>query len=299
MKIARENDPVLLIAGDGKRFLFTLWPGLKFHTHRGIIAHDDLLGQPLGRQIASHLGHPFVALAPSIHDLLMNIKRVSQIIYPKDIGVILLKLNVGAGQRVVEAGTGSGALTMALAHAVRPDGMVYSFDARDDMLNVAQRNLESVGLWPYAQLAQRDIAEGFPVTEADSLFLDVREPWEYLRQALDALSDGGFFGALVPTTNQVSDLLGEMARLPFSSVEVMEVLVRKYKPVPARLRPEDTMNAHTGYLIFARKMAPLGGPATVWGDVDDPEAVPAPEEAAPGAPALEGPLGPEAGQSDD
>ena len=95
MAIAQVNDPVVLIGRDGKRFLIGLRPGQQFHTHRGIIAHDDLIGRPLGREIRTHLGHPFVALQPSLYDLLMNIKRASQIIYPKDIGMILLKLSVG------------------------------------------------------------------------------------------------------------------------------------------------------------------------------------------------------------
>ena len=257
MTVAQVNDPVLLIGRDGKRFLIGLRPGQQFHTHRGIVEHDVLIGQPLGREIRTHLGHPFVALQPSIHDLLMNVKRASQIIYPKDIGLILLKLDVGPGRTIVEAGTGSGALTLALAHSARPDGVVYSYDARPDMLRVAERNLDRVGLLPQVRLIQRDIAEGFTVEGADSLFLDVREPWEHLPAVCDALADGGFFGALVPTTNQVVELLYGLERHPFSSVEVLEILVRHYKPVPGRLRPQDMMNAHTGYLIFARKIAPL------------------------------------------
>jgi len=257
LAIAKVNDPVMLISRDDKRFLISLRPGQQFHSHRGIIEHDALIGQPLGRELRTHLGHPFVVLQPSLHDLLMNVKRASQIIYPKDIGMILLKLNIGPGQCVVEAGTGSGALTLAVAHALQPDGTVYSYDARDDMLRLAERNLDRVGLLNRVRLTQRDIAEGFTVRDADSLFLDVREPWQYLPQVCEALANGGFFGALVPTTNQVVELLDGLGRHPFSSVEVLEILVRHYKPVPGRLRPQDLMNAHTGYLIFGRKIAPL------------------------------------------
>jgi len=258
LQVAEENEPILLVLPDGKRYVVVLQRGARFHSHRGIIEHDDLIGQPLGRQVVSHLGHPFSVLRPSIYDLLMNLKRASQIIYPKDIGQILLRLDVGSGKRVVEGGTGSGALTMALAHAVRPGGMVYSYDWREDMLRVAEKNLYRVGLQGCVQLIQRDISEGFEQTDVDSLFLDVREPWEYLDHVAEALADGGFFGALVPTTNQISDLLAAMDGRPFSSIEVLETLVRKYKPVPARLRPEDVMVGHTGYLIFARKVAPTG-----------------------------------------
>jgi tRNA (adenine57-N1/adenine58-N1)-methyltransferase len=246
-----------MIARDGKRYLVRLRPGDRFHSHRGMIDHDEIIGQPLGRQIRSHLGQTFIILRPSLYDLLMNVKRSSQIIYPKEIGQILLRLDAGNGKRIIEAGTGSGALTIALAHSVQPDGMVYSYEVREDMQNLARKNIERAGLSAYVQLVQRDIVDGFDESEVDAVFLDVREPWDYMGQVCDALGDGGSFGALVPTTNQISWLLSEMERYPLISIEVLEVLIRKYKPVPARLRPQDIMVGHTGYLIFARKIAPL------------------------------------------
>ena len=254
MKVAQEDDSVLLLSQDGKRFLIRLRPGFRFHSHKGIIDHDSLIGQPLGREIRSHLDYPFTALRPSLHDMLMKLQRVSQIIYPKEIGPILVHMSIGNGQRIIEAGTGSGALTTALAYSVRPDGHVYSYDRREDMLNVARRNLERAGLLSHVELIQRDIGHGFTERDADALFLDVREPWDYLSHVQEALCDGGFFGALVPTTNQVSSLLAGMEGLPFTSIDVMEILVRRYKPVPQRLRPQDTMVGHTGFLIFARRV---------------------------------------------
>ena len=259
MKPALENDLVLLIAGDGKRYLLRLRPGHRFHSHKGIIDHNELIGKPLGREVLSHLQHPFMALRPSIHDVLMNVKRASQIIYPKEIGQILLKLDVSNGKRIIEAGTGSGALTTALAYCVKPDGVIYSYDIREDMISVARRNLERVGLLDAVRLTHGDISEGFAEADVDALFLDLREPWDYLDQVCKALCDGGFFGALLPTTNQVSWLLAEMTHHPFASVEVMEILLREYKPIAARLRPEDKMVGHTGFLLFARKVALLPG----------------------------------------
>jgi len=252
--VAQEKDLVLIIDPRGKRFIIRLQAGAAQHTHKGIIEHDVLIGQPLGRQVKSHLGYSFLVLEPSTHDLIMNVRRNTQIIYPKEAGYALLKMNLFGGQRVIEAGSGSGALTLAMARAVAPEGRVYSYESRPEMQRNAARNLERVGLSDYVEFKNRDIGEGFDETDVDALFLDVRTPWDYLAQARRALKGGGFFGALVPTTNQVSHLIAGLEHYSFGHIEVEELLVRAYKPVAARLRPADTMVGHTGYLIFARKI---------------------------------------------
>ena len=254
MTVAKENDLVLLIGPRGKRFIIRLQAGATRHTHRGIIEHDALIGQPLGRHVESHLGERFLVIEPSTHDLIVNVRRNTQIIYPKEAGYVLLKMNVYGGQRVVEAGSGSGALTLALARAVAPEGRVYSYESRPEMGRNAARNLDRIGLSDIVDFKTRDIAEGFDETGVDALFLDVRTPWDYLEQARQALKGGGFFGALVPTANQVSHLITGLERHSFGHIEVEELLVRPYKPVAERLRPADTMVGHTGYLIFARKI---------------------------------------------
>ena len=254
MSVARENDLILLVSPDSKRYILRLSRGSIFHTHRGRVDHDSIIGGPLGQEVRSHLGHPFLALRPSMHDLLMNVKRNSAIVYPKEIGQILLKMNISAGCRVAEAGTGSGALTVALANAVRPTGRVYSYDVREGMTRLAAKNLAELGLEDYVELKQRDIAEGFDERDVDALFLDVREPWEYLEQSREAMEGGGFFGAIVPTVNQVCALVEGLDRHSFAAIEVCEILLRPYKPVSGRLRPFDRMVAHTGYLIFARPL---------------------------------------------
>ncbi len=254
MTVAQEDDLVLLIGPRGKRVIIRLKAGASQHTHAGVIEHDTLIGQPLGRQVKSHLGKPFLALEPSTHDLMMNVRRHTQIIYPKEAGYILLKMSIYGGQRVIEAGSGSGALTLALARSVAPGGRVYSYESRPEMQRNAIRNLKRVGLINYVDFKTRDVAEGFDETDVNALFLDVRTPWDYLGQARQALKDGGFFGALVPTTNQVSNLVTGLEGHNFGDIDVEELLLRPYKPVPARLRPADTMVGHTGYLIFARKI---------------------------------------------
>ncbi len=253
MNTAASGDWVLLLAPDEKRFMIRLAPTLQLHTHRGFILHDALIGQPFGSSVSTQLGQPFLMLQPSTFDLLMHVRRISQIVYPKEIGYILLRLNIVPGTRVVEAGTGSGALTLAFSRFVLPGGHVYSYEERADMLELAHKNLERVGALDAVELKQRDIRAGFEEREADALFLDLREPWLFLAQAHAALKGGGFFGSLVPTTNQLSDLLAEMEALGgWADIEVTEIMMRRYKPVAERLRPEDRMVAHTGYLIFAR-----------------------------------------------
>jgi tRNA (adenine57-N1/adenine58-N1)-methyltransferase len=187
--------------------------------------------------------------------------------FPKDIGYTLMKLNVMPGSRVVEAGTGSGGLTLALARAIRPDGRLYSYEMRPDILRVAQKNLDTLGLTEGIEFKLKDIAEGLDESEVDAVFLDVRRPWGYLPQVVGALKDSGFFGAIVPTTNQVSALVsGLEAQQTFGHIEVEEILVRPYKAVPNRLRPADRMVAHTGYLIFARKVQRQVVQADYWLD---------------------------------
>lgn len=186
----------------------------------------------------------------------MHVKRASQIVYPKEIGYIILRMNIVPGSRIIEAGTGSGALTLALARLVRPDGKIFTYEERDDMLVQARKNFERVGVTDIIEVKQRDIRSGFDERGVDALFLDVREPWQFLLQAHAALKGGGFFGSLVPTTNQISDLLAEMDRLGgWAEIEVIEIFERHYKINAERLRPFDRMIGHTGYLIFARAVS--------------------------------------------
>jgi tRNA (adenine57-N1/adenine58-N1)-methyltransferase len=246
----------MLVGDDQKRFFFRLDPAGELQTHHGVIGHRGLIGIPWGSQVESHLGSRFYVLQPTLRDVLLHIRRRSQIVFPKDIGYILLRLAVGSGTKVIEAGTGSGALTTALAWAVGPSGKVISYDRRQDMQALALRNLQRVGLQDRVDLRLRDIGEGFDESGADALFLDLPKPHACLPQVREALRSGGAFGAILPTANQVSMLLEALRRHSFASVEVCEVLIRFYKPVPERLRPTDRMVAHTGFLIFARPILP-------------------------------------------
>jgi tRNA (adenine57-N1/adenine58-N1)-methyltransferase len=253
----QEYDLVLLMAAGQKRYLITLRKGQQLHTHLGIFSHDDMIGKPWGTLLHSTLDQPGLVLEPSLSDLMTHIKRGTQIIYPKDAAYLVQRMNLRSGSRVIEAGTGSGVLTTALAWAVAPQGKVYTYEVRPDTYQLARRNLERVGLLPYVEMSLGSIDEGFAQQGVDALFLDVRTPWEFLGAARAALKPGGFFASLLPTTNQVSDLLVGLDQHGFGDVAVEELLLRAYKAIPERLRPDENMIGHTGYLVFARAM-PLG-----------------------------------------
>jgi len=251
---AQVGDIAQLISAQNKRFIFRLTVDAKFETHRGYISHNDLIGKPWGSRVLSHMGSPFVLLQPSLADILLETRRNTQIMYPKDIGFILTTMDIVPGKHVLEAGTGSGSFTTALAYAVGPQGIITSYESRPEFQRLAQKNIDRLGLAERVQFKLRDIAEGFDETNVDALFLDLPNPQDYIAQASRALKPGGYFGSILPTTNQVSTLLISLRRDNFAFTEVCEILLRYYKAVPDRLRPTDRMVAHTGYLIFARSV---------------------------------------------
>ncbi len=258
--VARPGDLAQLVSHGRRFFLVRLESGGELQTHRGVLRHDDLIGKPWGSQVYSHLGHAFILLQPGLADLLRETRRRTQIMFPKDIAFTLVQMSIGPGQHVLEAGTGSGALTTALAYAVGPQGRVTSYEARPEMQKLARRNLRRLGLEERVTFKLGDIAAGFEERNVDALFLDVPTPHDYIAQARAALKPGGHFGSLVPTTNQVSALIRALEAHDFGFIEVVEVLLRHYKPVAERLRPTDRMVAHTGYLIFARPVIPAPPP---------------------------------------
>jgi len=252
----QEGDLVQLVGLRHKHFIFPLAAGGQFHTHRGIVNHDDLIGISWGSQVFSHMGSPFFLLQPMLGDILTDLPRNTQILYPKEIGFILITMGVGPGQRVMEAGTGSGAMTIALAYNVGPTGKVISYEQRPEMQNLARKNLTRMGLEERVDFKLRDIAEGFDETDVDAFFLDVANPYDYIPQVRAALKPGGCFCSLIPTYNQVEKLILALRRNQFAFIEMCEILLRYYKAEPSRLRPTDRMVAHTGFLVFARRIEP-------------------------------------------
>lgn len=246
------GDLAILVSPRGKRYLRRIVEGQDVHGNDGVLAMTDLVAADFGSEVLTSKGVPFRVQKPTLYDLVKGVKRQTQIIYPKDIGYICMRLGVGPGRTVIEAGSGSGSLTVALSWFSGPTGHVHTCEAREEFHKLVRRNLEWAGVGENVTLHHRDIVEGFPVTGADALFLDVRTPWEYLHHVIAAVRPGAALGFLVPTVDQVSKLLHAMETGPFDDIEVCEILVRRWKPVADRLRPEDRMIAHTGFLIFAR-----------------------------------------------
>jgi len=248
----KDGDLVEMVGLRHKHFIFTLKAGTTFQSHRGVILHDDLIGLPWGSQIRSHMGSPFVLIQPALPDLLRDLPRRTQILYPKDIGYILMTLGIGPGVKVIEAGTGSGGLTSALAFAVGREGRVFTYEAKGDVSHHAENNLKRFGLEPQVVFHVKDIHDGFDQSGVDALFLDLPNPYDYLQQVRAALKPGGAFGCILPTTNQIILLLSALRQARFAFVDVCEILMRYYQAEASKFRPTDRMVAHTGFLIFAR-----------------------------------------------
>jgi tRNA (adenine57-N1/adenine58-N1)-methyltransferase len=251
---AKEGDLAQLVTERDKSHIFILKAGEEYQSHRGIIKHDDIIGLMWGSRIHSHLAKVFILLQPALDDLLRAIPRETQIMYPKDIGYIMVSMGIGPGSKVIEAGSGSGALTTAMAYAVGSTGQVISYENREKNLEIAKSNLERFGMIDRVTFRLKDISEGFDEQDAEAIFLDLPDPHNYIAQAREALIPGGFFGSILPTTNQVTELITALKKRNFEFIEVSEILHRYYKPTSTRLRPVDKMTAHTGYLLFARRI---------------------------------------------
>jgi tRNA (adenine57-N1/adenine58-N1)-methyltransferase len=252
--IALPGDLIQLVSPTNKNFLFRLTQGGQLQTHRGIVNHDDLIGKLFGSTITSHIGSAYILLQPTLGDLLLETPRNTQIMYPKDIGYIMVKMGIGPGQHIVEAGTGSGALTIALAWFVGSQGLVTTYDTRQEMQTLARKNVSRLSLEGQVEFKKKDIGDGIDENDVDAIFLDLPNPNDYLAQVRKSLRSGGSFGSILPTTNQVSRLLTALHQNGFGFIEVCEIILRFYKPVFDRLRPTDRMVAHTGYLIFGRSI---------------------------------------------
>ena len=254
MNVIGEGDDVLLYLDGRRTYMVRVEAGKQFHTHRGYVELGELIGRPYGSTIMSSLNISFHALKPLVRDRVLKTDRRTQVLYPKDIGYILLHVGVGSGSRVVEAGTGSGALTMALAEAVKPGGRIYSYDINPKFQGVAAGNIERARLMEYVELKEGDITVGIDESDVDAVILDLATPWLVVQHAYEALAGSGVFVSFSPTIEQVMKTVYALKEHPFIEVETIELLLRNYTVAENRTRPRTQMLGHSGYITTARKV---------------------------------------------
>lgn len=251
-KIA-DGDSILLYLKQRKTYMVRVEAGKTFHTHKGYVKFDDLMGKEYGTRIVSSLGFEFVALRPSLRDYVMKSARQTQINYPKDIALIVMFSDIGPGSRVAEAGTGTGALTTAIAHYVKPDGMVYSYEVRAEFLGIAEKNLKRALLSEHVTLKNKDITEGIDEADLDAVILDLATPWLVIPHAYHALKPCGAVVSFSPTIDQVVKAVEVLNENGFVDVETVECMMRGMQVERGKTRPHTLMTGHTGYITYARK----------------------------------------------
>ena len=248
------GERALLVDRRGRRYLITLKAGERFHFHQGFVDHDAIIGSAEGIKLVASTGAPLIAYRPSLADFILKMPRGAQVIYPKDVGYIIVEADIYPGATVVEAGTGSGALTLALARAVGERGKVVSFELRDDFAARARSNIESfLGKVPdTVDLRVGDVTEASIDAGVDRVVLDLPEPWRVLPAALGWMRPGAIFCCYVPTTTQVSQATEALRDAGLGEIATREVMVRGWHVEGLSVRPEHRMVGHTGFVTTAR-----------------------------------------------
>lgn len=249
----KEGDRILLFWDQRRQWLINAEKNRQFHTHKGIVTLGDIIGKRYGDKVQSSLGLDFLLLRPTTFDLLDHIARPTQIMYPKDIGFIILKLGLSSGKVAIEAGTGSGAMTLAMANAVKPDGHVYSYEVHERFLDSAKRTLKRHELDEYVTLKLHDAKAGFEESQADAAMIDLGEPWAVIPCAWQALRGGAPIASFSPTMNQVERTVVALHD-GFANIQSYECLLREIRAEQGKTRPAMMMVGHTGYLTFANKI---------------------------------------------
>jgi tRNA (adenine57-N1/adenine58-N1)-methyltransferase len=251
------GETVIMIDSKHRLYLVTLHPGRKYSYHGGTVNFDDIIGQEEGLLLNSSHDHSLVVFRPSLAQYILKMPRGAQVIYPKDLGTIVMAADIFPGAVVLEAGTGSGALTMTLLRAVGSDGRVISEDIREDFARRAAANIgRFMGETPNLEIRIRDIYEGIDVHDVDRIVLDLPEPWRIVDGVAKALRPGGYLASYLPTVLQVKQLVDTLSRQgEFGLVETVEILERHWHVADLSIRPEHRMVAHTGFLTVARKGA--------------------------------------------
>ncbi|MEM2874983.1 MAG: tRNA (adenine-N1)-methyltransferase [Candidatus Hadarchaeales archaeon] len=248
----REGERIILVDERGRKYL-TRAESRKLQTNLGVVDLGEAVGKEPGCRLRSHIGREFVVLLPSPADYLEKIKRVPQIMLPKDAAQIVAHTGVGPGYMVVDAGTGSGALAIFLGNLVRPDGRVVSYEVREDFAEVARENVRLAGLEGVVEIKLKDICGGIDEKDLDLITLDIPRPELVLPHAERALKPGGYLSVFAPCVEHLQRFYREVRNFGFIGLKTIECLVREIVVMDSGTRPSSRMIAHTGYLTFARR----------------------------------------------
>jgi len=280
MRRLQNGERIHLVDHKGRQYALTLKAGDRFQYSGDTIAHDDLIGKEDGSLVTLSRGKRMVALLPTLGEYVLKMPRGAQVIYPKDLAMITIWADIYPGARVFEAGTGSGALTMALLRAVGERGEVVSYEAREDFARTAVKNIERY-LGPVLNFAMRkqDAYEGIDSDRETGLFdrivLDLPEPWRVVPHAVKALRSGGVYLSYVPTVPQAQQTVEALQRAAvFGLIETFETLLRPWNIEGRSVRPAHRMVAHSGFITVARKVEPglwVSRPRANWADLADQE----------------------------
>ncbi|MFX0167800.1 MAG: tRNA (adenine-N1)-methyltransferase [Candidatus Hodarchaeota archaeon] len=256
MTTIRDGDQVLFYLDSRRTWLLRVEAGKSFHLHRGILLFDDVIGQQYGSLIATSK-NVYVAALPSLpRDRAIKLGRNTNIVYPKDAGLIIILAGIGPGSKVVEAGTGSGALASLLGYHVSPNGQVSSYEIREDFAFTAKKNLEKAGLAELVSVKHQDVLEGIDEQDVDAVVLDLAVPWEVVDHAYQALRGGGVLVSFSPTIEQTQRTVEALYSSHFIEIETRELLERQILVRTGKTRPATRMIGHTGYVTSARKVYP-------------------------------------------
>ena len=248
------GDLIYIYADERRNFLTKIPAKGQLHSDLGFLELGSLIGKRYGDTVETNMGKKFYLLRPTLHDKVMMLKRRTQIIYPKDIGLILTRIQLFPGARVIESGIGSGALTTAMANFVRPNGKVYSYERSPEFLENARKNLEKFGLAEFVEFNNLEVTSEYPQKDVDFVMVDIGSPWDLVPAAYNALKGGAQMATICPTFDQLTQAVFKMEEVGFINIETIEVQVRKILVRRGRTRPEQHMPCHTAWLVFGTKI---------------------------------------------
>ncbi len=252
--IIQDEDSVLIVLDGRRRWIRKVKQGSQFHCNKGFFSYDEIIGQPYGTTVITNKGVMVYIYRPTLADFIKHLNFKSQIIYPKDLGYILVNSGVHPGDMVIETGTGSGALTAILASYVKPNGHVFTYEIRESAYLTAQDNLKRLGLDKFVTFKMADSKKGFSEKDVDCVMIDLAEPWEVIPHAYNSLKASGMITVFVPTTNQLEKVFVSLKDNNFGDIKAIELIEREMQLKENAIRPKTWVYVgHTGYLMFARK----------------------------------------------